>query len=394
MKRIPLTGKKFAGQFAVVDDEDFDLVSQWKWFCAGDERTKYAVRTQWSKTVDSETGEIITKWSKIRMHHLIVVPSPGMEVDHINGDGLDNRRENLRECTHAENMRNRKRLVTNSSGFMGVQQSGKLSYPWRATIGYNGRLIMLGEFADPVEAARARDAAAVEYYGEYANLNFPSQERVEVDRIVADVDWKHHRLSDRSRSYFKTPLYWAWNHMKDRCRNPNGKDWPNYGGRGITVCERWTSFDNFVEDMADDWVSGVSTLERIDSNGNYEPSNVRWATKSEQGSNTSRVKRIEYRGRTQNVSAWIRELGIARSAVYAHVRDGKTYPEAFDAVLGSREHIGAAKITFNGESLTAVEWAERLGLNASTIHARMRKSWPVEKVLSSERFNDWRKKGF
>lgn len=80
-----------------------------------------------------------------------------------------------------------------------------------------------------------------------------------------------------------SPTYQSWCSMIQRCTNPNRESWPYYGGRGITVCPRWMSFDNFLEDMGER-PPGLS-LDRIDNDGNYEPGNCRWATPEEQHAN-------------------------------------------------------------------------------------------------------------
>lgn len=83
----------------------------------------------------------------------------------------------------------------------------------------------------------------------------------------------------------ETPLYFVWQSMKVRCYKPNSRDYKNYGGRGVIVCERWLeSFDNFYDDLHKTYKKGLS-LDRIDNNGNYEPSNCRWTTQFEQSNN-------------------------------------------------------------------------------------------------------------
>lgn len=78
----------------------------------------------------------------------------------------------------------------------------------------------------------------------------------------------------------ETKIYNVWLGMRRRCKNPNDAKYKNYGGRGIIVCDRWQSFENFYEDMGDSYQEGL-TIERVDVNGNYEPTNCTWITRKE-----------------------------------------------------------------------------------------------------------------
>lgn len=104
-----------------------------------------------------------------------------------------------------------------------------------------------------------------------------------------------------------SPEYNTWVHMLQRCHNPNNKDYKNYGGRGIIVCDMWReSFEAFLL-MVGKRPTLAHTIERIDSNGNYEPGNVRWATRAEQNVNTRSNVNLTIDGVTQTVSEWSRD---------------------------------------------------------------------------------------
>lgn len=118
--------------------------------------------------------------------------------------------------------------------------------------------------------------------------------------------------------------------MLARCSNPTATAYKLYGGRGISVCERWRNFENFFADMG---VRPLSTsLDRIDTNGNYEPGNCRWATPRQQANNTSANVFITLNGKTLTLSEWSRELGINRETLNYRYRNGL----ALDKTLGSR----------------------------------------------------------
>lgn len=110
------------------------------------------------------------------------------------------------------------------------------------------------------------------------------------------------------------PLYTTWQAMRRRCNWSGNDAYHNYGGRGIKVCERWNNFRVFVADMGPK-PTLEHTLERIDNDGHYEPSNCRWATRLEQGQNTRRCRFVTIDGITASIGSHARRLGMDRSTV-------------------------------------------------------------------------------
>jgi hypothetical protein len=133
------------------------------------------------------------------------------------------------------------------------------------------------------------------------------------------------RLKPRPR------IYGIWCNMINRCTNPKVPHFRDYGGRGITVCERWlNSFENFLEDMGEP-PPGL-TIDRTDNNGNYEPENCEWKTRIDQ----------------------------------------------------ARNRRSSLKITFDGLTLTVAEWSQRIGIGRRTIEARYHSGWSAEQILTTE----------
>lgn len=158
MKQISLS----QGKFALVDDSDYKWLNQWKWSLLRrrHQHKYYAVRGDKNNKI-------------IYMHREILGLKRGREVqaDHINNNGIDNRRVNLRKCTHKENQRNQPKNVTNTSGYKGVTWY-KAGGKWHAQIKVNRTKYHLGYFFCLIKAAKAYDRAARKYHGDFANLNF------------------------------------------------------------------------------------------------------------------------------------------------------------------------------------------------------------------------------
>jgi hypothetical protein len=117
-----------------------------------------------------------------------------------------------------------------------------------------------------------------------------------------------------------TPIYHKWGSMRARCENPQNRGYKDYGGRGIRVCERWQTFENFYADMGDP-PPGMS-LERINNDGDYEPSNCRWATMSQQNRNKRGNRLLTDEGRTQCLTAWAEEVGICVPTLHCRLSHG------------------------------------------------------------------------
>jgi hypothetical protein len=161
VKTITLT----RGQIALVDDADFEALTVFKWQAhrGPHDSTWYAVRA----------AVVAGRETKLRMHRVIAGAADGIQVDHRNGNGVDNQRHNLRLATGSQNQQHRVRATRPqmASKFKGLSwEQGR----WRARILAEGRRIHLGAFASEIEAAKAYDAAALKYFGEFAAPNFTS----------------------------------------------------------------------------------------------------------------------------------------------------------------------------------------------------------------------------
>jgi hypothetical protein len=162
VKKIPLT----KGYYAIVDDDDYERVSQFKWtYSKG-----YAVRS-----VKDEQG----RWVHQLLHRFILNAPEELKVDHINGNALDNRKSNLRLCTQKDNSRNSKKPKNNTSGYKGVTYDRRKK-KWKAQIKVNYKNIFLGHFDSKHDAARMYNFWAKDLFGEYARLNVIREDEEEI----------------------------------------------------------------------------------------------------------------------------------------------------------------------------------------------------------------------
>ena len=156
--RVPLS----CGRQALIDAADADLILPRRWHSLPGRKTRYAFTKV--KLPDGRR-------TSLYMHRLMMSPPLGMQVDHIDGDGLNNRRSNLRLCTQTENLRYRQKHKNNRGRFKGVRNANGI---WAAFIHLDGADRWLGYFETDEDAAYAYDAAARDAFGEFARLNFPA----------------------------------------------------------------------------------------------------------------------------------------------------------------------------------------------------------------------------
>jgi len=157
MKKIPLT----QGQFAIVDDKNYERLNAHKWYALKSNRTFYAVRNSYKQK------------KFIYMHREILNTPPNTEVDHRNHNGLDNREENIRNCTRAENNGNQ-RKTRGTSKYKGVYWNSEKK-KWAAEIQCNGKRMKLGYFSSEISAAQTYDAAAKKCFREFAYTNLQGE---------------------------------------------------------------------------------------------------------------------------------------------------------------------------------------------------------------------------
>lgn len=179
----------------------------------------------------------------------------------------------------------------------------------------------------------------------------------------------------------RTPEYRIWCAMKTRCYNPNASNYEFYGGRGITVCDRWRkSFENFLTDMGPRPFPDASIDRYPDPDGPYSKENCRWATKKEQSQNSRKSRMLSYNGETLCLLDWAKRLGITHSTLRVRLEQWPI-EKALTAPATPSKKSTAQMLSINGETLSLKEWAHKLRMPYSTLCYRLRQGWSIEEIL-------------
>lgn len=183
----------------------------------------------------------------------------------------------------------------------------------------------------------------------------------------------------------KTPIHNLWCDMRKRCMNPKQVHFHRYGGRGISVCKRWEVFENFYKDMGDPPIG--MKLDRIDNNGNYTPSNCRWATQMEQQNNRSTNRLIAYRGETKTISQWARETGVKAGTIHWRLKSNILVKDLFSKErlklrIDQTKRKGVRILEYKGVRETMSYWGRKTGIGVATLWMRLERGWPIERALT------------
>lgn len=193
--------------------------------------------------------------------------------------------------------------------------------------------------------------------------------------------------------------------MMDRCYNRRCRAYPDYGGRGIKVCDAWHDIEVFVRELPDGYFDGAE-IDRIDNDGHYEPGNVRWSTRQENSSNRRTNRDLTYLGKTQTLAAWAVEYGMPKIRLWQRivkfgwdVEKALSTPviEADDRMLIARTvrwagHVKPVSkpprvdrtVEFNGEQVTIAKLAELTGIDKKLLRKRIfERGWSIDKATQT-----------
>ena len=203
----------------------------------------------------------------------------------------------------------------------------------------------------------------------------------------------------------KSGHYSRWKNMLGRCEDPSDPAYPDYGARGIKVCDAWHDIEAFVRELPDGYFDGAE-IDRIDNDGHYEPGNVQWSTRQENTRNRRSNRNISYLGKSQTLAAWAAEYGMPKARLWHRVVDlGWDIEKALmTPLIDADERMLIARtarwaghvkpvtkpprvdrtVEFNGENVTIAKLAELTGIDKKLLRKRIfERGWSVDKATST-----------
>lgn len=166
--------------------------------------------------------------------------------------------------------------------------------------------------------------------------------------------------------------------MRTRCNNPNYDKYQWYGGKGVTVCDEWSSFKPFREWALSHGYQDSLTIDRIDPNSNYNPENCRWVDRKAQANNRTSNRMITYNGKTQSMQLWAEELGINASTFKQRLN---AMPLETAMTMPVHTEFRDKLYTYNGETKKLADWARSVGQLPNSFRERMRRGMTFEEAL-------------
>ena len=192
-----------------------------------------------------------------------------------------------------------------------------------------------------------------------------------------------------------TRIYRIWHGIKARCGNKNSKIYRYYGGKGVTLCEEWHDFMNFYNWAMGNGYADDLTIDRIDLNGNYEPSNCRWVDKYTQMNNMSTNKYYMYNGEKMTVPQISRATGVPAYVLQFRLdKLGYSLDKAVNKPIAYRKNNNrGVKLTMNGVSKPLSHWAKEYGIREATLYGRIYyRNWDIERALTEPTHSYQRRK--
>lgn len=176
-----------------------------------------------------------------------------------------------------------------------------------------------------------------------------------------------------------TRIYRCWASMIYRCENPKNKNYHQYGGKGIKICDEWHDFLSFMVWADKNGYKDNLTIDRIDHFGNYEPNNCRWITITDQQQNKSTTHYLTYNGETHSIGDWARKTGIDAKLILSRIVRGRTVEQALTDQVKPSSHI----IEYMGMKDNIIGWARRFNIHEHTFYTRLkRNNFDLEYIIN------------